>query len=215
VSKPKPAKNTSEISTGADLKLEVVAIPVSDVDRSKRFYEALGWRLDADFVLGPEARVVQFTPPGSSCSIHFGTGITPAQPGSAQGLYLVVSDIEAARNSLIERGAKVTELLHRVSGALVPGAAAERQSYGSYATFNDPDGNGWLLQEVTVRLPGRIDSGAISYGSQSDLASALRRAADAHGAHEKETGQRDTDWAAWYAQYLIDEQTGAPTFRHS
>ncbi len=141
-----------------------------------------------------------------------GTGITPAQPGSAQGLYLVVSDIEAARNSLIERGAKVTELLHRVSGALIPGAAAERQSYGSYATFNDPDGNGWLLPEVTVRLPGRIDSGATSYGSQSDLASALRRAADAHGAHEKETGQRDTDWAAWYAQYLAERTDGCTDF---
>lgn len=209
------AKTSSRPSREPDLKLEVVAIPVSDVDRSKRFYESLGWRIDADFVLGPEARVVQFTPPGSSCSIHFGTGITPAQPGSAQGLYLVVSDIEAARASLIERGAKVSQLLHRVSGALVPGAALERQSYGSYATFNDPDGNGWLLQEVTVRLPGRIDTDAVSYASYSDLASALRRAADAHGKHEKKTGQRDAEWADWYAQYLTDEQKGTLSKQHS
>jgi catechol 2,3-dioxygenase-like lactoylglutathione lyase family enzyme len=140
-----------------DMKLEVVIIPVSDVDRAKRFYGSLGWRLDADFARGDAFRVLQFTPPGSACSIHFGTGITSAVPGSAQGLYLVVSDIEAARAELIGLGVEVSEVFHRAVGeAPRRGPHPQRQTYSSYATFSDPDGNGWLLQEVTARLPGRV-----------------------------------------------------------
>ena len=142
-----------------DMKLEVVVIPVSDVDRAKRFYGNLGWRLDADFVVGDAFRVVQFTPPGSSCSIHFGTGVTSAVPGSARGLYLVVSDIEAARAELVARGVDVSEAFHRWVGEdPASGPDPARRSYASYATFSDPDGNEWLLQEVTVRLPGRVDA---------------------------------------------------------
>jgi catechol 2,3-dioxygenase-like lactoylglutathione lyase family enzyme len=190
------------------MKLEVVVIPVSDVDRAKRFYGDLGWRLDADFVVGEEFRVVQFTPPGSPCSIHFGIGVTSAVPGSAHGLYLVVSDIEAARAELIDRGVDVSEVFHRAGPGKPPvsGPDPARRSYFSYAAFSDPDGNGWLLQEVTTRLPGRIDSDATSFASAPDLASALRRAAAAHGEHEKRTGQHDADWPDWYATYMVAEQ---------
>jgi catechol 2,3-dioxygenase-like lactoylglutathione lyase family enzyme len=143
-----------------DMKLEVIVIPVSDIDRAKRFYGNLGWRLDADFAGGDEFRVVQFTPPGSSCSIHFGTartGVTPAVPGSAQGLYLVVSDIEGARAELVDRGVDVSEIFHRTGRAgRLSGPDPERRSYGSFVSFSDPDGNGWLIQEVTTRLPGRV-----------------------------------------------------------
>jgi catechol 2,3-dioxygenase-like lactoylglutathione lyase family enzyme len=138
-----------------DMKLEVVVLGVADVDRAKRFYEGLGWRLDADFVLAPDARVVQFTPPGSAASIHFGKGLTPLAPGALQSLYLVVSDLEAARADLAARGVAVSEVLHREAGRFVPGPDPEHRSYSSFAKFSDPDGNGWLLQEIKQRLPGR------------------------------------------------------------
>jgi len=193
-----------------DMKLEVVVIPVSDVDRAKRFYGDLGWRLDADFVVGDTFRVVQVTPPGSPCSIHFGTGITSAVPGSARGLYLVVSDSEAARAELVDRGVDVSEVFHRAGPGKPPigGLAPERRSYGSFATFSDPDGNGWLLQEITVRLPGRVDADDTTFTSSTELARALRRAEAAHGQHEKRTGQRDANWSDWYAQYIVAEQAG-------
>ena len=172
-----------------DMRLEVVVIPVADVDRAKRFYGGLGWRLDADFVVGDEFRVVQFTPPGSPCSIHFGTGVTSAVPGSARGLYLVVSDIEAARAELVARGVEVSEVFHRAGPGepSLSGPDPEHRSYRSYASFSDPDGNGWLLQEVTARLPGRVDADATTFTSSTELAAALRRAAAAHGEHEKRT----------------------------
>ena len=194
-----------------DLKLEVVVIPVADVDRSKQFYGALGWRLDADFVAGDSFRVVQFTPPGSPCSVHFGKGVTAAAPGSAKGMYLVVSDIVAARAELASRGADVSEVFHRPGPGQPPekGLAPQRRSYGSFATFSDPDGNGWLLQEITTRLPGRVDSDGTTFASSPDLATALRRVAAAHGEHEKRTGT-DPDWPAWYAEYLTREQSGKP-----
>jgi len=195
-----------------DMKLEVVVIPVSDVDRAKRFYGGLGWRLDADFVIGDEFRGVQFTPPGSPCSIHFGTGVTSAVPGSARNLYLVVSDIEAARAELVDHGVDVSEVFHRAGPGKPPlsGRDPERRSYASFATFGDPDGNGWLLQEVTVRLPGRVDADDTTFTSSTELASALRRAEAAHGEHEKRTGQRDADWPNWYAEYIVREQAGKP-----
>jgi catechol 2,3-dioxygenase-like lactoylglutathione lyase family enzyme len=196
----------------ADMKLEVVVIPVSDVERAKRFYSGLGWRLDADFAVGDEFRVVQFTPPGSPCSIHFGTGVTSAAPGSAKGLYLIVSDIEAARAELVDHGADVSEVFHRTSPGKPPlsGPDPQRGSYASFASFSDPDGNSWLLQEVTVRLPGRVDADETTFTSAGELASALRRAEAAHGEHEKRTGQRDAEWANWYAEYIVREQAGKP-----
>ena len=202
-----------------DLKLEVVVIPVADADRSKEFYASLGWRLDADFSFDNGFRVVQFTPPGSSCSIQFGTKITAAAPGSAHGLYLIVSNLDAGRAELIHRGAKVGELFHAgapgaqlrpddTSGR-VNGPDPDDKSYSSFATFEDPDGNGWLLQEVTDRLPGRVDPSITSFSSASDLASALRRAAAAHGEHEKRIGRADPDWPDWYATFMVREQAGA------
>jgi catechol 2,3-dioxygenase-like lactoylglutathione lyase family enzyme len=195
-----------------DMKLEVVVIPVADVDRAKRFYGDLGWRLDADFVVSDTFRVVQFTPPGSPSSIHFGTGVTSAAPGSAQGLYLVVSDIEAARAELVRRGANVSDVFHVAGPGQPPlsGRDPQRRSYFSYATFSDPDGNGWLLQEVTVRFPGRVDADDTTFTSPAELASALRRAEAAHGEHEKRTGVRDADWPNWYAAYMVAEQAGKP-----
>lgn len=192
------------------MNLEVVAIPVADVERAKSFYGGLGWRLDADFVVGDEFRVVQFTPPGSPCSIHFGIGITSAAPGSAQGMYLVVSDIEAARAELVDRGAEVSEVYHRAGPGTPPlsGPDPDRRSYRSYASFSDPDGNGWLLQEVTQRLPGRVDAGTTTFSSSTELAAALRRAAAAHGEHEKRTGQHDAGWPDWYAEHIVQEQAG-------
>jgi predicted enzyme related to lactoylglutathione lyase len=193
------------------LKLEVVVIPVSDLDRAKEFYGRLGWRLDADFSQGGD-RAVQFTPPGSQCAIIFGTNVTSAVPGSARGLYLIVSDIEAARDELMRRGVEVGEVFHYASGPApfggqVRGPAPDHLSYGSYAKFSDPDGNGWLLQEVTTRFPGRV-AGDTTYASVGDLAQALRRAEAAHGQHEKRTGQRDENWPAWYAEYMVREQSG-------
>ena|SRR5579871_5162862 len=197
-----------------DLKLEALVIPVSDVDRAKKFYENFGWRLDADFPFDNGFRVVQFTPPGSQCSVQFGTKITSATPGSASGLYLIVSDIEAARKDLVIRGANVSEVFHaETPGAQfqpagtsgrVNGPAPDHASYRSFATFSDPDGNEWLLQEITTRLPGRIDLTE----TVNDLASALRRAEAAHGEHEERIGQRDANWADWYADYMVREKTG-------
>lgn len=194
------------------MKLEAVVIPVSDVERAMSFYSGLGWRLDADFVKGDTFRGVQFTPPGSSCSIHFGIGITSATPGSAQGLFLVVSDIEEARADLINRGANVSEIFHRAPGeAPVNGPDPARHSYASYATFSDPDGNMWLLQEVTARLPGRVDADETAFSSSSELAAALRRASYAHGEHEKRNGgERDENWPDWYAEYVVRERAGRP-----
>jgi len=203
------ASETSK-APAVDMKLEVVVIPVADVERAKRFYGGLGWRLDADFVVGDAFRVVQFTPPGSPCSIHFGTGVTPAVPGSARGLYLVVSDIAAARAELVGRGVDVSEVFHRPGPGKPPvnGPDPARRSYASFASFSDPDGNGWLLQEVTVRLPGRVDADDTTFTSATELASALRRAEAAHGEHEKRTGQRDANWPEWYAAYMVAEQAG-------
>jgi catechol 2,3-dioxygenase-like lactoylglutathione lyase family enzyme len=209
-------RNESAVETpktqNVDMKLEVVVIPVSDVDRAKQFYGNLGWRLDADFVVGDAFRVVQFTPPGSPASIHFGKGVTAAAPGSAQGLFLIVSDIEAARTELVEHGVDVGEIFH-VAGPghpPIPGPDPERRSYFSYATFQDPDGNTWLLQEVTNRLPGRVDTAETMFGSATDLASALRRAAAAHGEHEKRVPGPHDNWPDWYAEYIVAEQHGAP-----
>ncbi|WP_262300188.1 VOC family protein [Microvirga sesbaniae] len=195
------------------LKLEVVVIPVADVDRSKDFYGRLGWRLDADFVKGDTFRVVQFTPPGSPCSIHFGKGVTSAEPGSAQRMYLVVDDIAAARADVVARGVDVSEVFHRAAIGEGPlsGLDPERRSYNSFATFSDPDGNAWLLQEVTARLPGRVDADSTTFISATDLAAALRRAASAHGEHEKRNGgQHDENWPDWYAEYIVREQAGQP-----
>jgi catechol 2,3-dioxygenase-like lactoylglutathione lyase family enzyme len=204
-----------------DMKLEILVIPLSDVDRAKQFYAKLGWRLDADFAAGNDFRVIQFTPPGSSCSVIFGKNVTAAAPGSAQGLYLIVSDIAAAREELRGRGVEISEVFHDAgdvhSGTDEPylfglrrvsGPDPEHPSYRSFASFKDPDGNGWLLQEITSRLPGRIDGAATTFGSASDLASALRRAEAAHGEHEKRTGQRDANWPDWYAKYMVAEQAG-------
>jgi catechol 2,3-dioxygenase-like lactoylglutathione lyase family enzyme len=196
-----------------DLKLEVVAIPVSDVDRAKRFYgDSLGWRLDGEFIVGDEFRALQYTPPGSPCSIHFGKGVTPAAPGSAKGLFLIVTDIVAARAELVDRGIAVSEVFHITGPGKPPisGPDPQRHSYASYVSFSDPDGNNWLLQEVTQRLPGRVDSSETTYASLSDLANAMRRAETAHGEHEKRLGQRDADWPSWYAEYMIAEQSGKP-----
>jgi catechol 2,3-dioxygenase-like lactoylglutathione lyase family enzyme len=206
------AMSNTPVRSGLDMKLEVVVIPVSDVERAKRFYSGLGWRLDADFVKGDKFRVVQFTPPGSWCSVHFGTGVTSAAPGSVRGLYLIVSDIVAARAELVNRGVDVGEVFHRagVGEAPLSGPEPARRTYGSFASFNDPDGNSWLLQEVTARLPGRVDAGDTTFTSSTELASALRRAEAAHGEHEKRTGQRDADWPTWYAEYIVREQAGNP-----
>jgi len=211
------------VSAGrSDTKLEVVIIPVSDVDRAKEFYSRLGWRLDADFTHDDDWRGVRFTPPGSGCSVIFGKNVTAAAPGSVQGLYLIVPDIEAARDELLRRGVKVSDVFHGAGDVYagrdepylfghirVSGPDPEHRSYRSFTSFRDPDGNGWLLQEVTTRLPGRVGSATTTFASANDLASALRRAEAAHGEHEKRTGQRDANWPDWYAEYLVREQSGA------
>jgi catechol 2,3-dioxygenase-like lactoylglutathione lyase family enzyme len=207
---------TAEASVGQiDMKLEVVVIPVSDVNRAADFYERLGWRKDADIVNG-DSRLLQLTPPGSPCSIIFGTGITPSAPGSTQFLHLVVSDIEAARDDLLAGGADPSEVYHDARGgydrfdpnARASGPDPERRSYASFVTFNDPDGNGWVLQEITTRFAGRIDSDETAFASVSDLASAMRRASIAHGEHEKRIGEADANWPEWYAEYIVAEQAG-------
>ena len=191
-----------------DMKLEVVVIPVSDVDRAKEFYGRLGWRLDADFAIGDNFRVIQFTPPSSACSVHFGKNVTSATPGSGMG-YLIVSDIEAARDALVAAGIEVSEIFHIGPSGRESGPDPEHQTYRSRAEFSDPDGNVWVLQEITTRLPGRIDPAATSFGSANDLASAMRRASKAHGEHEARTGgQRDENWPDWYATYMVAEQAG-------
>ena len=224
------ANVTDEVQTDAvsrasvarvDMKFEIVVIPVSDVDRAKEFYEKLGWRLDADYDNGKDFRVIQFTPPGSGCSVIFGKNVTGAAPGSAKGLYLIVSDIESARENLLRRGVTVSEVFHGAADVYagpdepylfgrirVNGPDPEHRSYRSFASFSDPDGNGWLFQEITTRLPGRIDATVTTFASATDLASALRRAEAAHGEHEKRTGQRDANWPEWYAAYMVAEQSG-------
>ncbi len=199
----------------SDFKLEVVVLPVTDVDRAKRFYTSLGWREDADFATSDEFRVVQVTPPGSQASIIFGTGVTSATPGSVEDLQLTVFDIDKARDELVAPGVDVSEVFHDAGGVFhhagtegrVAGPAPEHADYGSFASFRDPDGNGWLLQEIKVRLPGRA-SATTQYDNAPDLADALRRAAAAHGEHEARTGQADPDWPDWYAEYMVRERAG-------
>ena len=204
------------------MKFEIVVIPVSDVDRAKEFYTRLGWRLDGDFAHGDDWRAIQFTPPGSGCSVIFGKNVSGAAPGSSEGLYLVVSDIKAARKELRDRGVEVSEVFHGGDNTYagqddpylfgrvrVSGPDPEHRTYRSYASFKDPDGNGWLFQEVTTRLPGRIDSAATTFASVNDLADAMRRASKAHGEHEARSGgQRDENWPDWYATYMVAEQSG-------
>ncbi len=201
-----------------DMKLEVIVIPVSDTDRAKDFYAQLGWRLDADLDR-EDFRLVQFTPPGSGCSIQFGRNLTAAAPGSVQDLYLVVADLQAVRDRLAKVGVAVSEVFHCETGAdcrfhgadparRTSGPAPGNATYGSFATFADPDGNGWLFQEITARLPGRVDKATTSYASANDLASAMRRAEAAHGEHEKRIGHADANWPDWYAEYMVAEQAG-------
>ena len=191
-----------------DMKLEVVVIPVADIEQSKRFYGALGWRLDADIVRGA-FRIVQFTPPGSSCSIQFGTGVTASAAGCTQSVYLVVPDIESARAELIARGVDASEVFHRGGPKdRLSGPDPARASYASFVSFSDPDGNSWLVQEVTARLPGRVNTDVTTFNSPAELTDALRRAEAAHGEHEKRTGERDANWADWYAEYIVREQAG-------
>jgi catechol 2,3-dioxygenase-like lactoylglutathione lyase family enzyme len=187
-----------------DMKLEVVVIPVSDVDRATDFYGHLGWRHDQT-----PPGVVQFTPHGSGCSVQFGPSLSAAAPGSASE-YLIVTDVEAARDALVTAGVDVGAIFHRGPEGQGTGPDPEHRSYLSLASFNDPDGNRWLLQEVTTRLPGRVDSAETSFASASDLADAMRRAAIAHGEHEARIGQADPDWPDWYAEYMVREQSGAP-----
>jgi len=216
-------QNKHEASVGTvAMRLEVIVIPVSDVARAKEFYRKLGWRLDADFESGTDFRVLQFTPPGSGCSIIFGKNVTSAAPGSAQGLYLIVSDIEAARAELLGRGVEISQVFHDASDVhagpddpylfgrqRVSGPDPAHRSYRSFASFRDPDGNGWLFQEITTRLPGRVDPATTTFASANDLASTLRRAAAAHGEHEKRIGGADANWPDWYAAYMVAEQAGA------
>ena len=201
-----------------DTKLEVDIIPVSDVDRSKQFYERLGWRLDADDAPMEGLRIVQFTPPGSGASVTFGRGLTTAAPGSAEG-GLIVSDIEAAHDELAGRGIDVSDIWHGPPfpvEARQPGPDPDRTSYGSFFYLTDPDSNTWLVQEVTTRLPGRMNATETGYVSAADLESALRRAAGAHGEHEKRNGRshlfhlsdHDENWPGWYAAYMVAEQAG-------
>jgi catechol 2,3-dioxygenase-like lactoylglutathione lyase family enzyme len=202
------------------MNVEVVVVPVSDIDRAKEFYGRLGWRLDADVSTGTDVRLIQLTPPGSGCSVQFGTNLTSAAPGSLQSTYLIVADIAAAVDELKSLDVAVTDVFHcevgfacRFGGAEAPGrisgAGPDDGSYSSFASFSDPDGNSWLLQEVTTRLPGRVDPAATTFASGADLALALRRAAAAHGEHEARTGVEDADWADWYADYIVREFAGA------
>jgi catechol 2,3-dioxygenase-like lactoylglutathione lyase family enzyme len=202
-------------SEAGDMKLEVIVIPVSDVDRAKSFYVGLGWRLDADVAVDDDFRLIQMTPPGSGCSVQFGANLTTAAPGSAESLFLVVSDIGAARDKLVALGVDVSDVFHE--GALgdrfhdadrVAGPSPDRSSYGSFAAFSDPDGNGWLFQEITTRLPGRVDAHETTFASAADLSQAMQRAAAAHGEHEARTGKPDPDWPDWYAEYMVREQAG-------
>ena len=210
-----PGRATTDSSVAhIDMSLETVVIPVSDVDGAKAFYEGLGWRLDADLGAG-DFRIVQFNPPGSGCSIQFGSGVTSSAPGSAVNL-LVVSDIETAHDDLGAHGVDA-DVFHDSTGGYnrftesvrAKGSDPERRTYASFAEFRDPDGNLWQLQEITRRLPGRIDANSATFTSTDELARALKRAEAAHGEHEKRTGERDEDWPAWYAAFMLAEQTGA------
>jgi catechol 2,3-dioxygenase-like lactoylglutathione lyase family enzyme len=197
------AEATPAVAT-VDLKLEVVVIPVADVERSKRFYEGLGWRVDGDFRNGPDWRAVQMTPPGSPCSIHFGTGISAAAPGSVKNLYLAVSNMAAARAELIGRGVEVSEPFHftSIGGAPQPGPHPEGRSYSTYAAFSDPDGNSWLLQEITTRLPGR----GFSSLDVATLTELLKDAENGHGRYEPTAPKHH--WSDWYAAYIVARQEG-------
>jgi len=205
-------------ATTVDMKLEVVVIPVADVDRAQAFYKRLGWRLDADFAFDNGFRVVQFTPPGSGASVQFGSGITSASAGSGPGLYLIVSDIQAAHGAFADLGVEISDVFHPgVPGAQfgpggadrIRGLAPEHATYGSFATFSDPDGNEWLVQEVTERLPGRLDAAEPTFASSADLANAMRRASIAHGEHKKRAGgEYDMNWTDWYAAYMVAERAG-------
>jgi catechol 2,3-dioxygenase-like lactoylglutathione lyase family enzyme len=196
------ASGSVRLRTG-DQKLEVMVIPVGDVDRARDFYVRLGWRLDAT-----PPWVVQLTPPGSSCSLQFGEKLSSAAPGSAKG-YLIVSDLVETRKELVAKGIEVGELYHLTPDGPVDGPDPERRSYNTWMQFGDPDGNVWVMQEITSRLPGRLEPGETSYADAGDLASALRRAAAAHGEHEKRTGEADPNWPDWYAEYMVAERGGA------
>lgn len=201
----KAETSTVKDLTSVDMKLEVVVIPVADVDRSEQFYRKLGWRQD---VTPPGSGVYQFTPHGSAASVQFGGSLTSAPPGSAQRTYLIVSDIASARDALIANGVEVSEIFHLGPNGPLDGPDPDHGTYRSLALFSDPDGNSWLLQEITARLPGRVDTAVTSYGSAGDLASAMRRAEAAHGEHEKLLGERDANWADWYGRYMAAEQSG-------
>jgi catechol 2,3-dioxygenase-like lactoylglutathione lyase family enzyme len=211
-------KEDAAVAGAIDMKLEAIVLPVSDVNRAFAFYSKLGWRIDADIATPGGGRILQFTPPGSPCSVLMGTGLTPAAPGSAQFVHLIVSDIVAARAELVANGVNASDVFHDASGgynrfdpaARASGPDPERRSYASFATFTDPDGNGWVLQEITTRFPGRVDSAETGFASVRDLADAMRRAAKAHGAHEERTGAADPNWPDWYAAYMAAEQAGKP-----
>jgi catechol 2,3-dioxygenase-like lactoylglutathione lyase family enzyme len=205
--------------TPIDMKLEVIVLPVSDVDRAYDFYNKLGWRIDADIATPNGGRILQFTPPGSPASIIIGTGLTPSAPGSSQFVHLIVDDIVAAQAELAANGANPSAVFHDAGGGYnrfdprvrADGPDPERRSYASFVTFSDPDGNGWVLQEIRQRFEGRIDGGVTSYASLRDLTDALLRAATAHGDHEaRNGGQHDEKWPEWYAAYMVAEQSGAP-----
>jgi len=211
VSQPSSQQQTYDVRgnqagvAAVDMKLEVIVIPVADVNRAEKFYQKLGWRQD---VTPPGSGVFQLTPHGSPCSVQFGKNLTSATPGSVQRTYLIVSDIESARNALVDAGIEVSGIFHFGPNGPDSGPDPAHGTYRSFATFSDPDGNSWLLQEITTRLPGRVDAAETSFSSVSDLASALRRAEAAHGEHEKRTGERDANWPAWYAAYMVSEQSG-------
>ena len=209
-----------------DMKLEIVVIPVSDVDRAKRFYGGLGWRLDADFAAGDDYRVIQFTPPGSGCSVLFGKNVTAAAPGSARGLYLIVSDIEAARAELSARGVEVSEPFHDAGDAhagadepylfgriRVTGPDPEHRSYRSFASFSDPDGNGWLLQEITARLPGRVDTRTRHSPRRRSLQPRSGARRPRMASTRSGPAEHDANWPDWYAEYIVREQ-GDESCRH-
>jgi predicted enzyme related to lactoylglutathione lyase len=211
------SKTSTDTPAGVvDFNLEVLVIPVADPDRAKEFYGGLGWRLDANVTRDDGFRLIQFTPPGSGCSVQFGTDLVSAEPGSSQCAYLVVSDIEAARNDLIAHGVEVSEVFNEggkvgarfTQSERVASSTGDHRSYGAFALFSDPDGNSWLLQEITTRLPGRVDPETTIYSSASDLAEALRRASAAHGEHEKRNGAADANWPDWYAEYMVRERAG-------
>jgi predicted enzyme related to lactoylglutathione lyase len=211
MSSDKDRSNGTTSATQVDMGLEAIVIPVSDVGRAKQFYDKLGWRLDADFAFDNGFRVVQFTPPGSGCSVQFGTKITPAAPGSAHGLYLIVCDIEAARNEIVARGVDVSEVFHSgtpgaqfqpdSASGRVSGPAPDHASYGPFATFSDPDGNGWLLQEVTTRLPGRGLSLDVT-----TLTKLLLETEKRHGEYEPTAPKHH--WPDWYAAYIVARENG-------